>query len=330
MHIILITPHGRRGTGGNHTTALRWASLLRELGHRVDIQAEWDCESARPEAPVFDVMVAIHAFRSASSIRRFKTRYPQRPLVLLLSGTDVYEFQHSDPEPTLRSMQLADALVGLHWRVADDIPRRFRDKLQVIVQSATPLSGPRRPAVRHFDALVVAHLRAVKDPLRAAHAGRLAPVDSALRVLHLGQVLEPTLAEAARAEMQSNPRYRWLGGRTRGEVRRRMRHASLLVISSLDEGGANVVSEAIVAGLPILASDIPGNRGLLGDAHPGYFPVGDEQALAALLLRAEREPCFLEDLQRSTDELRAQFSPESERDAWASLLERLSEQRCGS
>jgi hypothetical protein len=35
-------------------------------------------------------------------------------------------------------------------------------------------------------------------------------------------------------------------------------------ISSLAEGGANVIGEAAVVGIPVLASRIPGNVGLLG------------------------------------------------------------------
>ena len=59
-----------------------------------------------------------------------------------------------------------------------------------------------------------------------------------------------------------------------------------MVISSLSEGGANVISEAAVAGVPVLASRIDGNVGLLGADYPGYFPVGDTEALARLLRTA--------------------------------------------
>ena len=79
------------------------------------------------------------------------------------------------------------------------------------------------------------------------------------------------------------------------------------------EGGANVVSEAAVAGLPVIASRIPGNVGLLGRGYPGYFPVGDEQALARLLRRAEENPGFLVRLERALATRARLFRPASER-----------------
>jgi glycosyltransferase involved in cell wall biosynthesis len=64
------------------------------------------------------------------------------------------------------------------------------------------------------------------------------------------------------------------------------------------EGGAHVVSEAIAIGVPVIASDIPGNRGLLGDDYPGYFPVGNEIELGKLLLNAATNSVFYESLER--------------------------------
>ena len=83
------------------------------------------------------------------------------------------------------------------------------------------------------------------------------------------------------------------------------------------------LSEAVVAGLPVLASDISGNVGLLGDAYSGYYPVGDTDALRALLLRAEVDPAFLPALQRQAEGLAEQFTPEREREGWRRLLDEL-------
>jgi glycosyltransferase involved in cell wall biosynthesis len=85
-----------------------------------------------------------------------------------------------------------------------------------------------------------------------------------------------------------------------------------MVISSIMEGGAHVVSEAISAGVPVIASDIPGNRGLLGDDYPGYYPVGDELELAKLLLRSERDPLFYQALEQSIQARQKYVMPEFE------------------
>ena len=92
------------------------------------------------------------------------------------------------------------------------------------------------------------------------------------------------------------------------------------MISSRSEGGANVMSESIVAGVPVLASDIPGNVGLLGRSYAGFFKRGDAGGLAHLIYRAERDDTFYTRLCRSVVKLSGLFDPEKERKAWGELL----------
>jgi putative glycosyltransferase (TIGR04348 family) len=308
----VVTPASKRSLSGNRATAVRWARLLRDLGHRVTIDERYENRPA-------DLMVAIHAWRSADSIARFRDRYPARPLVVLLAGTDVYSFQRTDPATTHRSMELADRLVGLHHFVGRDIPPRFRDKLEIVVQSAEPVA--RRPPLRRvFEVCVVGHLREEKDPLRAAWAARRLPPGSRIRVVHLGRAYDGAWAAAAHDEMVDNPRYRWLGEVPHRHVRRIMSRARVMVLSSLREGGANVISEAIAAGLPVIASRIPGSVGLLGTDYRGYYPVEDHAALARLLARAEGDREFYRTLQRQCRALAPQFRPARERRSWRRLI----------
>jgi putative glycosyltransferase (TIGR04348 family) len=316
MKISLITPAGKRSKSGNRTTAERWAGIFRGFGHRVRVAEIYNGEAA-------DMMVALHAWRSADSILRFRERTPRRPIVVALTGTDIYRFQQSHRAPTRRSMALADRLVCLHGLVAEAIPPEFAAKLTVIPQSAAPLPRPRAPSRRFFDICVLGHLRAEKDPLRAALAARDLPAASRLRVIHLGQAHDASWAGAATAEMARNPRYLWRGEAPGWAVRREFIKTRLMVISSLMEGGANVVSEAIVAGVPVIASDIPGNIGLLGPGYPGYYPCQDTAALRALLHRAETEPGFLDDLTRRCVALAPNFSLAREAAGWRDVLARL-------
>ena len=321
----MITPAAKRSRSGNRATAVRWAGILERLGHAVTVAEAWPAEeraaSGQVESP--DLLVAIHAWRSAASVSGFRERFPSRPLVVLMSGTDIYRFQRSHPEETAASMAAADRLVGLHDAVADDLPPRFRSKLRVIHQSARPLRGPRRPSRRTFDICVVGHLREEKDPFRAARAARLAPAASKLRIIHLGKPHDAAHAQEALAEMAANPRYVWRGEVPRWQVRRTFARCHAMVMSSIMEGGANVVSEAVVAGLPVIASDIPGNVGLLGPDHPALYPAGDTHALHALLHRAETDSSFLDQVRAHGDARRDRFSPERERSAWAGLLDEL-------
>jgi putative glycosyltransferase (TIGR04348 family) len=216
-------------------------------------------------------------------------------------------------------MELADRLVGLHELVGRDIPARFRRKLAIIIQSAAPIAR-RPPLKQHFEVCVVGHLREEKDSLRAALAARRLPAESHVRVVHLGRAHDAAWAEQARAEMAANSRYVWLGEVPHWRVRQVMSRARLMVLSSRMEGGANVVSEAIAAGLPIIASRIPGSVGLLGGDYRGYYPVEDDAALARLLRRAETARDFLARLEQQCRARAPLFRAARERDGWRRLI----------
>lgn len=313
MKISLITPAHKQSRAGNRTTAVRWAAILRDLGHKVHIAQHYDGGDA-------DAMVALHAWRSATSIADFDRLYPSRPLVVALTGTDIYRFIKSHPKPTLGSIARADFLVGLHDLVADAIPKRFAPKVRVIHQSALPLPGKVKPSRRRFEVCVIGHLRDEKDSLRAAYAVRALPKGSAIHVIHLGKAHNHAWAAKAKREVAKNPRYHWRGEVPGWAVRRTFARTRLMVLSSKMEGGANVISEAVVAGVPVIASDIAGSVGLLGPDYPGYYPVGDTSALRHLLLRAENEPEFLIALRRAGARRAALFRPARERAGWRRLV----------
>jgi putative glycosyltransferase (TIGR04348 family) len=312
MKIILITPVRSSSRSGNGTTSARWARILRELGHDVRVANRYDGEAA-------DLMIALHAWRSADSIREFRERYSHRPLIVALSGTDIHEYIERDPAPTLHSLACANRLVALQELARQRVPAKFRRKVRVVHQSARPLRPDARTS-RSFDVAVIGHLREVKDPLRAAKAARCLPATSRVRIVHLGAAETPRWAEAAEAEMKINPRYTWRGDRPQSHVRRLLGRAQAIVLSSLSEGGANVISEAVAAGVPVLASHIDGSIGLLGRDYPGYFPVGDTAALAQLLLRIETSPEFLARLRRAVSRRAHLFRPEREKAAWKRII----------
>jgi putative glycosyltransferase (TIGR04348 family) len=265
-------------------------------------------------------MIALHAWRSAGSIRRFRERHPDQPLIVALSGTDIYEYIERDPAPTLRSLACADRLVALQELARRRVPARFRGKVRVVHQSASPLAAALRKKARGFEVAVIGHLRRVKDPFRAAAAARGLPASSRIRIVHLGAAETPRWGAMARAEMKRNPRYVWRGERSRADVRRLLGRARAMVLSSLSEGGANVISEALAAGVAVLASRIDGSVGLLGRDYPGYFPAGDTSALARLLARIETDAKFLRRLQRAIKRRAHLFRPARERAAWKKLI----------
>lgn len=321
MRIGIITPSPARSRHGNRITALRWQHILRSLGHRVTLAQSYAGET-------YDLMIALHARRSYSSIRSFHAQYPSAPLVVALTGTDIY---HDLPgsRAAQKSLELATRLIVLQPLALLELRPELRQKARVIYQSVEASYFARHTrstssrAGRSFDVCVAGHLRAVKDPFRAALAARLLPMNSRVRIVHLGSAMHQAFAKRARREMKINPRYHWLGERPRGFVLRILRHSELFVLSSRLEGGANALSEALAAGVPVLASRISGSEGILGRDYPGYFEVGDTRALARLLSRAETHAVFLTELGTRCKTLSSLFSPQRERAAWTNLLNEL-------
>lgn len=314
MTISLITPAPPRSLYGNRTTAARYARFLRQLGHEVVLEETWNGEGS-------EMMIALHARRSHPSIKRYAALYPERPLVVVLTGTDLYRDIHSD-EAAKESLEIATALIVLQGLGPKELEPRHRAKTRVIYQSAEPIK-PQPPANRRFDVCVIGHLRAEKDPFRAALAARLLPPASRVRVTQVGRSYGEEFAEEARLHASENPRYRWLGEVPRWKVRRLLARSRLLAQTSFVEGGANTVSEALAAGVPLVASDIPGNAGMLGEDYPGYYPVGDEGALAGLLRRAETDAGFYALLQARCAARGYLVRPERERDALGRLVKEL-------
>ncbi len=315
MRILIITPASKRSRTGNRITAVRWTRILKQLGHRVTNATEYQKNDA-------DAMVALHAERSYPSIVRYKNENPGKPLIVALTGTDVYNRIQSNKKAQ-RALELADRLVVLQPRAIEELAGDQRRKARVVYQS---VETPRRRAEkrkRTFDVCVIGHLRRVKDPFRAAMAVRDLPADSRIRILHAGAALDPRMKDTARREMARNPRYQWLGEQPRWQVRRLLAGCQAMVLSSRLEGGANVVSEAVVASVPVVASRIPGSVGLLGEKYPGYFTVGATSELRELLLRAESDAKFLSGLRKNVATLRHLFRPSAERKAWKTLLREL-------
>ena len=312
MKISLITPAGPKLRNGNRTTAVRWSRYLRRLGHEVLLEERWGGAKS-------DAMIALHARRSHSSIRAYATSHPDRPLIVALTGTDLYQDIRSD-EAAGESLDLATALIVLQDEGPKELEPRHRAKTRVIYQSARPVR-PLQPAKSYFDVCVIGHLRGEKDPFRAALAAQLLLPSSRIRVTHTGRPYDEEFAREARMHASENPRYRWLGEVLPWKARRLLARSRLLAQTSVVEGGANVVSEALASGVPVVASNIPGNVGMLGSDYPGYYPLGDEDALARLLHRAETDEEFYEDLKARCEARKHLVSTELEKSALGMLME---------
>ncbi|CAN5242276.1 hypothetical protein BH11PSE11_BH11PSE11_17390 [soil metagenome] len=307
-HVLIISPASAKANNGNWQTANRWAGFLREA-YRVTICDESQACSAdsRPDA-----VVALHARRSATAIARLSARFRDLPLILILTGTDLYRDIRIDSNAQT-SLRLATRIVILQEAGLKELDESLQAKTHVLYQSASALKPVKRAArSRNFKVMMIGHLREEKDPLTYMRAAALVN-NRAAQLVHIGAALDPAFERQAIATMEKQTRYHWLGNLPHAETRRRLKHSHLMVIASRMEGGANVIAEALASGVPVLASDISGNRGMLGDDYAGYFPVGDSRQLAAMIDRCATDPDYYQGLSTQCKQRAPLFSPEREK-----------------
>ena len=301
--VCIVTPALADAQNGNWQTARRWAHMLAD-SHRVELTDRWTDSDA-------DVLIALHARRSADSVRRWSTNRPGRPIVVALTGTDLYRDIQVDADAQ-ESLRLADALIVLQERGIDALPPPCRAKATICFQSTSKQATlPKTP--RHLRALMVGHLRVEKDPDTFFGAARALAGRADILLDHVGASLDAEWARKARATEASCPRYRWLGLLPGAVTRGRIRRAHVLVHPSRIEGGAHVVMEAVRSGTPVLAARIPGNVGMLGADYGGYFEAGDVMALSGLLKRCRDEPTLLQELNRMCADRDPLFEPSREK-----------------
>src|SRR6185503_8544327 len=202
MRIGLVTPAPPDSLHGNRVTALRWATILRRLGNSVSIVQTYD---GKP----YDLLVALHARKSHPAVVNFRRQKPEGPVIVALTGTDVYRDIRSS-QAARESLDLATRIVVLQPKAINELRPSWRRKTRVIFQSVNgeALRGTRgrsaKPELNNglakkrssasFAVSVIGHLRAVKDPFRTAMAARLLPESSRIRVLQIGGAMTEAMA----------------------------------------------------------------------------------------------------------------------------------------
>ncbi len=310
MKIAIATPAPPGTTRGNRRTALRYAAIFRALGHTVHIVERW----TRGD---HDLLVALHAGKSRDSIRAFERARPGRPIVLVLTGTDVYGGLDARARASLAA---ATRVVTLQSKALRELDRASRAKAISILQAAEAAPRKSKGKRASFRVVSLGHLRAVKDPFVLADACALLPVTSKIAAIHAGEALDEPHRREARRRSARGSRWKWTGPCRHGCALKLLASADLFVQTSIAEGGSIALAEAIVTGVPVLVTRISAAIGMLGSRHPGFFAVGDASGLARLLVRAETDATFRARLERESRRRAPRFAPERELAAWRRLL----------
>ena len=120
MKTIIVTPRPVDSTLGNSITARRWADILRTLGHEVAVATEWAGED-------YDLFIGLHARRSNATIKKFRQAYPDRPVIVALTGTDLYR-DLPDNSEARDSLFVATRIVALQDAALERLDDEARAK----------------------------------------------------------------------------------------------------------------------------------------------------------------------------------------------------------
>lgn len=323
--VVIVSPALAAANNGNWQTAHRWASFLTGFA-KVRIVKEWPDESAGAD----DVMIALHARRSAPAIDAWTRARGSSRLAVVLTGTDLYKDIRTDAQAQ-RSLDCAARLVVLQELGAEELPPQHRAKARVIYQSVPEREEVAKTRSR-LVALMVGHMREAKSPQTLFEAARLLRDRDDVELRHIGRAEEEVWAQRARETAADCPNYHWLGALSHEQTRRAIQRAHVLVHTSAMEGGAHVIMEAVCSGTPVIASRVPGNVGMVGAGYEGYFEHGDAAGLARLLVACREAQATDDPARFGLARLRAQsalraplFAPDTERRKVRELVQELQE-----
>jgi putative glycosyltransferase (TIGR04348 family) len=306
-YLAIVSPALSDANNGNWQTAKRWAKLLSQH-YRTSITQAWPDDAVHSVSD--KVLIALHARRSAGSIAAWHAQRGPTGLVVALTGTDLYRDIHTDTQAQ-DSLDAACALIVLQPLGLNELQPQHRAKAHVVLQS-TRARKTLPKSTQRLRAVMVGHLRDEKSPQTLFAAARLLQERADIFIDHVGAGLDEKLTQDAIETAAACANYTWVGGLKHPQTRAKIQRAHVLVHASKMEGGAHVVMEAVCSGTPVIASDIPGNVGMLGEDYHGYFPVGDPRALALLLERCKDEAGFIDDLQRQCALRAPLFTPQAE------------------
>lgn len=313
MKVCVASPYPLSDLKGNSVTTARIVTVLNEAGIEARGSHGYD---GKPT----DILITLHAIKGAPALFDFKKRKPKGKVVILLTGTDIYQGLPKGSKMGEDALREADRIVVRQEAAILRLPEQVRAKTVVIRSSLDPIAVKASPSQSRFIISVVGHLRPVKRPFLTIETLAQHPEWSDVEVWQIGQALDEEMRKTAEFWAEEDERYRWFGGVPRMESLALCCKSSLTINSSILEGGANAVLEAMTMGVPVLASRIEGNVGLLGNDYPGYF---EEGRMAKALQAIMDQRVDLDEWNRLLADRLRLFSRERESKSWLELLTEL-------
>ena len=346
IDVRVLTPFGAASGMGNWRTASRYAQMLRSSGINASVYEPIDILDACLSSDQRTVAIVLNAARSHQELQAFVRA--EIPVILVMTGTDLYGALDPAAEGSKRyaeaeaSLKAAALIVTLQTEAQQEIQQRWPElssRVHCIFQTS-PQRKPYAPTVsansKTVRFLIAAHIREEKDPRtaflafhRAFPEGWATRSDGGrvpVRLIHVGSHQDRTLAQELIHLGSQYPGILLEGALTHAQTLRQITHVHALIQSSVSEGGALVVPEALACRCPVIASDIAAHRAQLGANYAGLFPVGNVEVLAQHLVRFIADEEFSRSLRQSSLALAPRLtSPAHERDALVRLVRQLAD-----
>lgn len=307
MRILLCCPYPLEDVRGNSVAACRLVAGFRGAGHAVEVVAPPAVDD--PAAVVAtaqrfrpEVAMTMHAWRCAAAFRALALVGPV-PRVVSLRGTDLNEMlDHPDTAGVVREvLEESVAVVVFHAAARQRLVRvepRWAGKTvlipngAVLPRSEVDFRGRLAMPPEAFVFGAVGGLRSVKRPLLVLPwLERLRAEEPRLVWMHAGGPQEPAVAEELRRFARERPWVFHLDHVPPGEIDSFLRAADVIVATSRSEGMPHAVREAMLAGLPLLLSDIDGHRAMATPEQEALF-FSDEAGFARQARRLWTDPAL--------------------------------------
>lgn len=304
MNLALVTPYYFPSVRGNSITVQRIESGLRDQGIEVRVFSLDRQDRAGIMAAIRrarpDVIHGFHATQSGPLIAE-AARAVGIPSAVTVTGTDVNQ-DLFDPtrSPLVQEVLYAvRTVVAFHETMAEKIRRAVpavAAKIRVIGQavlcdgSRYDLRGALGLHPGDFVFFQPAGVRRIKNipvvlPPLTALQGRHPEV----RYVLAGPAIEADEAARVKGMLRGLRWATYLGAVDHERICAGLSAVQVVINSSLSEGGmSNAVLEAMSKGVPVLASDIDGNRSVIADGEDGFLFA----SAAEFLAKAE---CLLDD-----------------------------------
>lgn len=296
MNLALVTPYYFPSVRGNSITVQRIESGLRDQGVEVRVFSLDRQERGAILAALADARPdVVHGFHAtvcgplvAEAARRLGI-----PSAITVTGTDVNQdlFDACRRALVRGALDAVQAVVVFHETIGEKIRREVpaaSPKIRVIGQavlcdgSRYDLRGAAGIHPGDFVFFQPAGVRRVKNiPAVIPWLAELQRRHPDLKYVLAGPVIEPEEWARAAELVEGRAWATYLGALEHEKICAGLSAVQVVINSSLSEGGmSNAVLEAMGKGVPVLASDIEGNRSVITDGEDGFLFASAGEFLA--------------------------------------------------